>query len=462
VDPVDIVVLSYNRLEYLVRTVDALFERTPEPFRLTIVDNASSSDVRNWLAANRGRFHRLILQPENEHIAGFQRGIESTTSDPFVLTEPDLVAPDLEPSWLARLQALMDRHPDFGLIGVGLDLANRPSVLGPETFDEADLVDGEIVEGNVGIWFQMIRRAALRVPYVKDSAACIAIREAGFRVGWTPTVRALHLGWDDYRLHPAHLASKNELPSPYPYYREVELVARPPALAELARAAPVVAELRRAGVPDEAVLELAWGEPVLGPVLDAATTLHPPPPRLPFDDGAAGAIVLVLPPPEVAEVALTEAARVARTLVVVVGSLGAFGGRAAAELAPRGWSGREIAGVGLVPLELARRGDELPMMATHVRYTTLEDRERWLSLFAAAGIPPETDERLFAFAAAGSPASPDRINRAGLARWKPPPRPVPTREPPSWRWRARHALAMRAPAPLLAAVRAASRARRSG
>jgi glycosyl transferase family 2 len=458
VDPVDIVLLSYNRLDYLVRTVDALFERTPEPFRLTVVDNASSSEVRNWLWANRDRFHRLILHPANEHIAGFQRGIEATASDPFVLAEPDLIVPDLQPSWLARLRALMDRHPDFGLIGVGLDRANRPAVLGPETFEASAVVDGEIVEGNVGIWFQMIRRAALRVPYVKDSAACMAIRDAGFRVGWTPGIRAFHLGWDDHWLHPMHLVSKNELPSPYPYYREVELVGRPPALEELARAAPVVAQLRQAGVRDEAVLELAWDAPVVGPALNGVTTLHPPPGSLSLDDGAAGAVVLVAPPPELVTNLLADAARVAMRAIVAVGPLSTFGGRAAAELAPAGWTGREVAGVGHLPLELARRGDELPSMTTHLRYTTLEHREGWLSLFGAATIPPETDERLFVFTADHAAAVPDRVVIGQeLVRWEPPPRPVPRPQPPSWRWQVRHAVATRTPVPLLRALRARSR-----
>jgi hypothetical protein len=303
----------------------------------------------------------------------------------------------------------------------------------------------------------MIRRDALRIPYVKDHSACIAIREAGFRVGWTPGIRAVHLGWDDYRLHPRYLASKNALPSPFAFYPASELIGRPPTLAEIARSAPLVAELRRACVPYEAVLELAWGDPILGPALDAVTTLHPPPPRLPLQDGEAGAAVLVLPPPENAQDALADAARVATTLVVAVAPLRTFDGRAASELAPAGWSGREVAGIGTVPLELARQGDEIPMMKTQMRYTTLEEREQWLSLFAAAAIPPETDERLFVFTAHGSPTSPERITTAGLPRWNPQPRPDPIREQPSWRWRARHALATHTPAPLLAVWRAASR-----
>ena len=458
-DATDIVLLTHNRLEYLVATVEALHERTPEPFRLTIVDNASGSPVRNWLAEHRDLFHQVIFQEANEHVAGFQRGIDATTSDPYVVSDPDLIVPELRPSWLARMLELMDRHPDFGLIGVGLDKANRPALIGPETYEASAVVDGELVERSVGTWFQMIRRDALRVPYVKDNATCIAVREAGFRVGWAPKIRAFHLGWDDYRRHPVHLVAKNALPvpyfpSPYPTYPEAELIARPPSLEELARAAPLVAELGRVGVAWEAVLEVAWGDPILGPALEEVMTLHPPPPRLPLDEGAAGAVVLVEPPGELAVDALAEATRVATTIVVAVVSLSTFGGRPAVEVAPPGWRGHEVAAIGALPLELARRGDELPALMGHLRYTTLEDRERWLELFAAASIPPEGDERLFVFTRDGARGSGERVTLPpDLARWEPPPRPVPTPPPPSLRWRVRHAVATRAPAPVVGALR---------
>ena len=60
----DIVMLTHNRLDHLVATVEALEQRTHAPYRLTIVDNASDPDVRNWLSENRDRFHQLILLAE--------------------------------------------------------------------------------------------------------------------------------------------------------------------------------------------------------------------------------------------------------------------------------------------------------------------------------------------------------------------------------------------------------------
>jgi len=455
-EPVDIVLLTYNRLDYLAQTVDALYERTPEPFRLTVVDNASASDVRNWLSQNRSRFHRVILQPDNEHIAGFQRGIDATTSDPFIVAEPDLIVPELQPSWLARLRGLLDRHSDFGLIGLGLDPVNRPAVLGPEQIDAEALVGGELVESNVGIWFQMIRRDALHVPYEKDAAVCMAIREAGFRVGWTPAIRAFHLGWDDYARHPVHLASKNELPSPYPYYREVDLIARPPFLAEVAAAAPVVAELRAAEVPLGSVVEASWGAPVVGAALDDVVTIRPAAIPLPFSEGAAGAVVLVEPPPDAAEEALLNAAHVATRLIVVLCPLATFGGRPASDLAPPGWTGTERPAIGQLPLELARCGDALPSMSTHARFTTLEDRDRWLTLFAHGAFEPSGQTRLFVFESHEERAMPARVIGAENAqRWRPEPRVPPA---PTLAQRARYEIGSRTPAPLRRFVRRIRRA----
>ena len=182
----DIIILSHNRLEHLVATVEALEDNTPEPIRITIVDNASGPESRNWLSANRHRFERVILRAENEHVAAFQHGIDATLSDPYIVTDPDIVVPDMRPSWLARLHDLMDRHPDFGLIGIGLDNANRPAVLDPEVIDPATVVDGEIVETGVGTVMQMIRRDALLTPYRTDWQTCTDVRRAGWRVGWAP------------------------------------------------------------------------------------------------------------------------------------------------------------------------------------------------------------------------------------------------------------------------------------
>lgn len=390
--PLDIVMLTHDRLDHLVAAVDALEACTPEPYRLTVVDNASGPEVRNWLADNRDRFERLILRPTNEYVPAFAHGIEATASDPFVVTDPDVVVPELEPSWLARMLDLVDRHPDFGLIGIGLDQANRPPVLGPEAIDPTALVDGEIVEAGVGTVFQFIRRDALLTGYRSDGQACTDVRRTGYRVGWAPGVRGLHLGWDDFELHPGNLLRKRGIEEIYgESYAEVGLVRRPPSLDELALAAPVVAELRRLGVADASVLELAWPQPVVGAVLPEAFALASPSAgALPFRDRAAGAAVLTAPPPEHAREALAESCRVAARAVVALAPLEAFEARTAAELAPPGWRGREVPAVGDLALALARRVGRDPSLRAAAEASTAEASEAWLSLFAAAAFGPQS------------------------------------------------------------------------
>ena len=73
-EPVDIILLAYNRLDYLIEMVDALAAHTAWPYRLTIVDNVSGPETRNWLRAHRDRFHQVIFNDRNEHLAGYQRG----------------------------------------------------------------------------------------------------------------------------------------------------------------------------------------------------------------------------------------------------------------------------------------------------------------------------------------------------------------------------------------------------
>lgn len=379
-EPVDIIMLTHNRLDHLVATVDALEARTRSPYRLTIVDNASGPEVRNWLARHRERFHQLVLLDHNEFLTALNHGIAATTSDPFMVTDPDLVVPDLDPCWLTRMRDAMERRPDFGLIGIGLDQGNLPPVQAPESIDPSEIVDGEIVERPVGSVFTLIRRDALRSSYLTDWATCQSVARAGYRYGWMLDVRAVHLGWDDFRLHPGHLAGKLI----HGEYREVQLIERAPTLAELAMAGPILARTRELGIPDTAVLELTWSAPaVAASAPSAVAVVDLPSAVVPVEDGGAGAVVLVDPPADRATELVHDACRVAGRAVIAVAPLATFAARTAAELAPAGWRGREAHGPGDVPLELAARAGRDEDLSGMLGVRTIDDRERWLALFAA-------------------------------------------------------------------------------
>jgi hypothetical protein len=413
-DPIDIIMLSHDRLDHLRRTVDALEARTRTPYRLTLVDNASEPATRAWIEANRHRFHQLLLRPTNEHTRAFRHGIAATTSDPYIVTDPDLIVPEGDPDWLARLLAIADAHPGFGLLGMGLDPANRPAVTGPEVVDRP--VDEDVAEGPVGTWFQLIRRGALKVPYTTDGQVCLAVERAGHRVGWTRRLRAYHLGWDDAQDNPQHLLEKH-LSGDYPSYSEIADLPVPASLRDVARAAPLLRETRRRGIPDALVLDLTRTAAAVSPDVVGAREVVP-----------AAAVLLDDP------ALIARAADAASDVVLLDTTLEAVGGRLPSDLAPAGFRGEERPGAGALVLEVAADADARGL----VGFSTWTDRDAWLEALGAP-VWQTPDRRLFVFERAEPRERPAAVEVRD--RWRPTPAmPGVRREQRSPRQRARAAV----------------------
>lgn len=387
-DPVDIVILAFNRLAHLVRMVDAIEERTTHPHRITIVDNGSEADVRAWLHANRHRFHQVIFNQRNEHLAGLQRGIERTTSRRYVVSDADLIPPDPVNGhcWLGELDALMDRHEDFGMIGCRIEGLPMPAwhrIGGPDT----KVVDDELIEGPTGVWLNMIDREALRVPFESDGMTCHALGRAGYRVAVGVNLRCEHLGDDDPVMFPDYLARKNAangFRSVYIEYPELESVRRPPRLEECALAAPFLAELEH----PELALELGTRLPMVSAVEPAVAglVLGDASPmeweyaaagnRTPLADRAVDSVVVCSHTGHDVRL-VDEACRLAARQVLVMTP-------AQTLEAPAGFTLSELRPPNDAVLAMARWADRARAMKRVLGYTTLERHQEWLSFFEGA------------------------------------------------------------------------------
>lgn len=385
-EPVDIIVLSYNRLDFLVAMVEALEQRTVWPHRLTIVDNASAPATRRWLRENAARFHQIVWNERNEHLAGFQRGIAATDGELFVLSDADLVVAEAtaEGCWLTRLVALAARHPDFGLLGVRLDSVSEAR---NARLEGAPLIDGEVLETATGVWLNLIHRGALGIPYMGDGITCHALRRRGYRVGIAANIYATHLGDNDPQRHPDYLARKQAASgwrTTYPEYPELADAARPPTLIELAQAAPVLAALERHGIAPVDAIELCAPHAVLAAVTSEIEAYSP-------EDGTPGALaVAVLDPPPGAVDTVRRAFAIAGEWVLVLAS-------AAMPDAPPPWRlvdeqpGANAALTALASLASRQR------WRNRLRYTTTEHREDWLSVFRAGCFGDDVPLRVYVF-----------------------------------------------------------------
>jgi hypothetical protein len=395
---VDVILLSYNRLDYLVEMVTALEQRTLHPYRLTIVDNASGAETRQWLRENATRFHQVIWNERNEHLAGLQRGIAATSSELFVISDADLVVgePVAGRCWLGRLVELAERHRDFGLIGARLDsvsAARNARLAG------APVIDGELLETATGVWLNLIRREALQIPYASDGITCYALRRSGYRVGIAADVLVTHLGDRDPQRHPDYLARKQGASgwrTVYPDYPELGETASAPTLRELALAAGVLEALARHGVAAQDVLELDGGA---GPVLAAATgtmaTVEPGE----LVAGIAPAIAIVADPGGLDTAVAAAAFAGAGAWVVILTGAGVPAAGEGFALVD------ERPGPHPVVLALARIGSRRGWRRT-LGLSTLEYRERWLALFAAACFGDDPALRVYVFKRANAAPAP--------------------------------------------------------
>ena len=385
--PVDIILLSYNRLDYLTAMVDCLEQRTRWPHRLTIVDNASGPATRQWLREQAARFHQIIWNDANEHLAGFQRGIEATTSELFVISDADLIVaePGADGCWLEQLVAIAERHPDFALLGVRLDSV---SAARNARLEGAPLIDGEILETPTGVWLNLIRRRALRVPYVSDGITCHALRRAGYRVGIAAEVRATHLGDADPLRHPDYLARKQAASgwtTTYPDYRELGASAPPPTLLTLALAAPVLAALERNGIAPADTIELRAPDALLAaaePRIASSTS----------DQLPAGGVraVAILSPRGSDAAAHARAFALAEEWVVLLDS-------PVVPPVPTGWALLgEYPGPQRVIARLAALASR-PRWRRRLLYSTSQYREQWLAVFRAGCFGDDLPLRVYVF-----------------------------------------------------------------
>jgi glycosyltransferase involved in cell wall biosynthesis len=113
-----IVMLAHNQLEYTQVAVRSVLRSTAGPFRLYVVDNASTDGTPEWLA---GIEDDRVVALRNEHNAGVSggrnRGIEAALADghPLVAFLDNDV--DVRPGWNVPFLVEIVENPEVGIVG---------------------------------------------------------------------------------------------------------------------------------------------------------------------------------------------------------------------------------------------------------------------------------------------------------------------------------------------------------
>jgi len=202
---IDIIVVTYNRLEFTKKTLESIFSRTKLPYRLIVIDNASTDGTREFLnkLGNEGKIDQVIFNDKNVGLENaWNQGLELVESPLFVTTDNDCIAPDLDPCWLERLVDLMNNHIEFAAIAL------RPQVLigvGNIFSEDVEVVENNVCGGSyrimdldrvkeVGGWTDKFENNGRGN---EEHDVCGKLRNNGYKVGYAKEIFTYHQFGED-------------------------------------------------------------------------------------------------------------------------------------------------------------------------------------------------------------------------------------------------------------------------
>lgn len=116
-EPIDIILVTFERLHLLKKTVEKINKRTLYPFNLIVVDNGSKDNNETHDYLNRieklGYVHKRLSLDKNLGLPmALNEGLKYVKSEYFITTQDDLIPPDLRPCWLERLLHIYKKYED--------------------------------------------------------------------------------------------------------------------------------------------------------------------------------------------------------------------------------------------------------------------------------------------------------------------------------------------------------------
>lgn len=182
------------------RAMTEIHERTaPGTFALHIFDNGSDKDTRDYLISllDAGKIASLHMDSRNTGCL-YNKGVFHIMTDSrskyYVVTDNDVYPPKLTPDWLAQMVAIMDAHPELGLLAPQLP---------PQWLQQPYEIANDIIYCKaVGNTFKMVRREAFPLDQYKpllneygdDGLVSHQMSQKGWSVAFCRSIFCLHAG----------------------------------------------------------------------------------------------------------------------------------------------------------------------------------------------------------------------------------------------------------------------------
>jgi GT2 family glycosyltransferase len=200
-----IFITSWNRVEFTLKTIKYIHERTiPGTFELHIYDNGSTLGVQDRLYSLIGmnKITSITFDSRNTGCLYnkliFHSMVES--SDKYMcITDNDVYPPKLSPDWLSQMIDIMDKHPEIAMLAPQL----------PPQFLQMpyQVLDDVVYTKAIGNTFKVCRMSAMKevIPkieqklgvYGDDGLVSELLEKNGWKIAFCKNLYCLHAGQCD-------------------------------------------------------------------------------------------------------------------------------------------------------------------------------------------------------------------------------------------------------------------------
>lgn len=194
----DIIICTMNRLHLLKQTINHIVDRTESPYRLHVMDDASSREVSTYLIGllYAGTLSSIFLSNERRgRMANRNIATWLAFSDPFVLVDDDILCPKIKPDWLSQGLDAMRERSQLGILAL-----NHPNALRRDYDEDEKVIYCEVV-GNT---FMFVKRGLVErwnhphfagnYGVTDEMQRCQHAHDLGYRVGYLKNVNCYHTG----------------------------------------------------------------------------------------------------------------------------------------------------------------------------------------------------------------------------------------------------------------------------
>jgi hypothetical protein len=199
----DIVMVSWGRKDMTELAIMSINKHTFTPYRLTVIDNYSSGDMREMLIELRdgGLIDNLVLLETNIGLEPAKNlGMSFVGSDIFISTDNDCLPmkPDKDGDWLSKMVALMENNLDYGAIACRTQVMVGTGNIFEDKEDQ-DIVDFPWPGGSlramrknivdiIGGWRNDVISRGSEEKYI-----CGEIHDLGYKTGFATHIRCYHM-----------------------------------------------------------------------------------------------------------------------------------------------------------------------------------------------------------------------------------------------------------------------------